>query len=163
MKRYTLILALACSSFLFYSCNDDTVSTQPLFTYSISHTDCKSTIMEDTSGLDCLEYEYDGSNVLTIHHINAGFNCCPDDFDAVISMSGNSIIIDETRIEGNCDCNCLFDMTYTIKGVKPGKYTISFSEPLVYSKDSVLVYTADLAKEPNGSLCVVRDHYPWGI
>ena len=46
------------------------------------------------SDQECIEYEYDYNFILHIKHINAGFNCCPGEIDADISISGSTAVED---------------------------------------------------------------------
>lgn len=115
---------------------------------------------------DCIEYQYDGQDVLSINHINAGFNCCPDELAAVISVEGNVITIEEVEYlySGGCYCLCLFDLGYEIAGLLPGEYTVRVIEPYRHPDDEPLEFTIDLSSSPSsGRHCVYRSHYPWGI
>ena len=111
---------------------------------------------------DCIEYQYDGSNVLLLKHINAGFNCCPE-ITTDITIEDNVITIEEIELSGDCDCLCLFDLDYEIRNLQPGEYTIRVIEPYVPEGEEILEFTVDLVSSPSGSYCVYRDFYPWGI
>jgi hypothetical protein len=114
---------------------------------------------------DCIEYLYDGSGVLLLGHVNAGFNCCPDEILADITIEGNAITIEESESleSGGCDCLCLFDVDYQVSNLPPGEYTIVVNELYLMEGDEILQFTVDLVSTPSGSHCVQRDHYPWGI
>ena len=73
------------------------------------------------------------------------------------------ITVSEYERGGNCDCDCLFDLTLRIKELPAGEYTFHFEEPLRGSDDAPLHFTVDLASEPEGETCVPRTRYPWGI
>ncbi len=133
-----------------------------------SHTDCKSFkstgILFDTPDtLSCVDYTFDASaNKLVMKHINAGFNCCPDVLYCIITLKGDTIIIQEDEKEAGCHCNCLFDLDMEITGVEAKKYQVQFIEP--YSGDQEdLQFEMDLTKNTNGSVCEVRKQYPWGV
>jgi len=113
---------------------------------------------------DCMEYQYDGQGVLLLKHINTGFNCCPDELFADITIEDNVITIveDEFLEGGGCDCICLFDVDYQISNLPPGEYTIKVYGMYLLGAD-ILEFTVDLASSPSGTYCVDRDHYPWGI
>ncbi|MCK4224718.1 MAG: hypothetical protein KAX39_06030 [candidate division Zixibacteria bacterium] len=115
---------------------------------------------------DCIEYQYDGASVLLLKHVNAGFNCCPDEILADITIEDNVITIDEDEsleLTGGCDCLCLFDVDYQISNLPPGEYTIRVYGMYLQEGDEILEFTVDLTSSPSGSYCVYRDHYPWGI
>jgi len=135
----------------------------------VKSSECKqftaaAAISEMPSDQDCLSYRYDGQGVLTLDHVNAGFNCCPGEISAEITIEGNTITITESEEGAYCDCNCLFDLEYRITGLDPGEYTIHVIEPYATGpEDEQLECTADLSTSPEGSCCVTRTHYPWGM
>ena len=110
---------------------------------------------------DCVEYQYYGDSILELHHINAGFNCCPGEIVADIDINDNVIIIRENETDSGCFCLCLFDVNYKIEGLMPGIYTIIFIEPYANDQDEKLEFTVNLNRATSGTYCVSRDHYPW--
>lgn len=112
---------------------------------------------------DCIEYQYDGENVLSIKHINAGFNCCPDEIKAIVNIEDNIITIKEKEYlySGGCYCLCLFDLDYDISGVSPEVYTIKVIEPYLPEGNEPLEFTVDLSSSTSGRYCVDRSGYPW--
>jgi hypothetical protein len=136
----------------------------------ITHTSgCKTySLTRDTHGTppdqDCIVYDYDGQNTLSVTHVNAGFNCCPI-IQANISVSGDTIMINEGETYGEwgpCACLCLFDVDYEVINIPPGTYTIIVNELCVFEGDDPLEFTIDLTEAPQGNYCAFRDHYPWG-
>ncbi len=116
------------------------------------------------SNQDCIEYEYDGEDLLLLNHINAGFNCCPI-IQANIVIDGSVITITEGETFdsfGPCYCLCLFDVDYQLAGVEPGEYTIVVNELYLQEGDEPLTFVVDLSAAASGSHCVQREHYPWG-
>jgi hypothetical protein len=112
---------------------------------------------------DCVQYEYDGTGVLTLKHVNAGFNCCPGKITADIDIENNVITIVEHESESACRCLCLFDVDYKIENLQPGEYEIKFAELYLDSGDDPLEFTCDLSQAPSGTYCVKRSHYPWDM
>lgn len=132
----------------------------------MSHSDCLT--MEKGGGdgeaaiaEDCIEYQYDGQGTLLLRHANAGLNCCPEDFAAVVTVIDGVITIDETPIPGFCDCLCLFNLDYAVINLPPGTYGLSVVEQCLDGDDQPLKTTIDLVSVPAGSFCLTRDHYPW--
>jgi hypothetical protein len=122
----------------------------------------KGLITPDSSSFwDCIEYEYDGESILTLQHINAGFNCCPE-IEINFHFEGNVITIEQIELEGMCDCNCLFDLDYQIENLAPGEYTIAVVEPYTIEVDAPLEFDVDLSTAASGEFCVYRFHDPWG-
>jgi hypothetical protein len=44
---------------------------------------------------DCMVYQYDGEGIVLLRHVNTGFNCCPGELLADITIQDNVIIIEE--------------------------------------------------------------------
>jgi len=118
---------------------------------------------EIPDSLSCAQYNYAASSgTLTIKHINAGFNCCPDKIDCHIIVRNDSILISETESAAACNCNCLYDLDIQLTNLSADHYTIHFTEP--YAGDQpALTFGIDLATETEGDYCVIRKQYPWGF
>jgi hypothetical protein len=115
---------------------------------------------------DCIQYQYDGAGILLLKHVNAGFNCCPDEILGDVTITGNHITLTETESlepSGGCFCLCLFDVDYQISDLPPGEYTITVNQLYLQPGTQTLEFTVDLVSSPSGSYCVQRDDYPWGI
>jgi len=134
----------------------------------VARTDCKdsggaSTAAADpTSSQECVQYDYDGARLLRLRHINAGFNCCPGTLSADIDIAGGTIRIAERESSSLCDCNCLYDLTYEIAPLTPGRYRIVVHGPYQTEEDPPLAFDVDLDRAVTGVFCVERTHYPWG-
>ncbi len=133
----------------------------------LGYGDCKlfdkeaADIQAPGSDQDCIEYDYDGGSVLSLKHINAGFNCCPVKIMADIDIENHLIIIKESEAEAGCHCLCLFDVDYEITDLEPGEYTVRVIEPYVHEGDEKLEFTVDLSNPTSGRHCVHRRYYPW--
>lgn len=116
-----------------------------------------------TSPSSCLQYTYDKlTNRLTLRHINAAFNCCPDTITCEVKQNGSTIEILEKEASALCNCSCLYDLDMVIDGLFEIRYLIRLTEPYAGSQEP-LIFTIDLKQKPSGELCVARDGYPWGM
>ncbi len=119
-------------------------------------------------GYTCAVYDYDGSGVLTLEHINAEFNCCQDLIYAVITIKNDTIGIAESEdpVGGLCDCMCLFDLNFEITDLPPGVYFIKFDVPYnswMSRGEEPLEFTADLRAAISDTFCVGRMGYPYPV
>jgi len=128
-------------------------------------TGCKTegaaTAASDSVSESCIVWAYDGQSRLALQHVNAGLNCCPEG-QAEITISEGLITVDESVINGLCDCYCLFDVDMVVANLPPGEYTFVVNEPLLYNPGETFEFTVDLNAEPTGMVCIERNLYPWG-
>lgn len=134
----------------------------------ISFTKCKNEYDSGYSAvitpdsLSCIDYSFDKTNKkLTIKHINAGFNCCPESLFCNVSLAKDTIIVQELQKKNGCKCNCLYDLDIVLNGVQAEKYIIKFVEPFTNDQEK-LIFKMDLTKENQGLFTVIRKKYPWG-
>ncbi len=132
----------------------------------VGYSDCKSfddeaKRLDSAPNLDCIEWNYTAEGQLYLKHTNAGFNCCPEELYAEITITADTITIEEYERGSLCHCLCLYDLDYTISNLEPGTYTIRVEEPYRQQTDPVLEITVDLSSAPMGSFCVKRSGYPW--
>jgi hypothetical protein len=151
---------LSCKSFGPHLCGGQGILT--------GATGCKSFAKEGREGgsssQDCLAYQYDGTSLLTLKHINAGFNCCPGEIFISVTVQDNVITIQEGETDALCDCLCLFDLDMQIPDLAPGQYLIVVQGMYVHhDTDTWLELVADLSSATSGSHCVERTYYPWGL
>lgn len=116
---------------------------------------------EPSSAEACVEYQYDGVNRLTLKHINAGFNCCPGEIHADISIDKGVIWVVESEAQAMCNCTCLYDLDFEINNLGTGEYVISIVEPYLDSHNEKLEFLLDLSSSMEGSYCVDREGEPW--
>jgi hypothetical protein len=147
----------------------ETITPQTNFSGKlISHSDCKSgelSVVESvtTDTLSCIEYKFNtGDNSLHLKHINSAFNCCPGEIFTSFKLSNDTIIVTESEREPGCKCNCLYDLEFEISGVTPKSYYFRIVEPYV-EEQKKLDFTVDFTKVKEGSVCVTRKIYPWGM
>ena len=164
-RLYLVMIAVVFSCFT-YSCDKEQENT--LTGSLINHTGCKMFksyyIDSDTPDtLSCINYSFDPSNnKLSLSHINAGFNCCPESLYCDIKMINDTIIIQEFEKEALCDCNCLYDLEIELNGVFSKIYYLKIIEPYAGDEEK-LFFQLDLEYHNQGSYCVTRKRYPWGI
>ncbi len=185
MKRM-FIYIIVCVSVVLAGCRGSEEVVTPAqpqgkpYGVLISHTDCKeqgallgkvldsdgmmngssNRPLSPASGEDCIEYRFSG-DTLSLKHINAAFNCCPGEIEVETSVAGDTIIIAEKEKEALCDCLCLYDLKMAIYNVSASGYTIVVRELYLTEEDEPLIFTVDLAGQPEGKHCVKRNHYPW--
>jgi hypothetical protein len=135
----------------------------------ISNSTCKndlkssSQVVATPDNLTCVEYSFDKEkSKLTIKHINSGFNCCPDSLYCKVKLKGDTIMIQEFEKSALCKCNCLYDLDIEVNSVEMKNYQIKFIEPYV-GEQTKLIFDIDLTKDSNGTFCVTRNQYPWGM
>lgn len=144
--------------------NKQLIVTGQLISNSTCKNDLKSSsqIIETPDSLSCVEYSFDKeTNKLTIKHINAGFNCCPDSLYCKAEQKGDTIQIQEFEKSTKCWCNCLYDLDIVIDGVNKKTYQIKFEEPYIADQKK-LTFEINLSADSNGRYCVTRKQYPWG-
>lgn len=171
-KKHWMITGLVTCIFLLAigGCKkDNSANLIPVATL-LQHTDCKlfqnNTASSGPSFApgpadDCIHYQYNGTDTLTFTHINAAFNCCPEEITAAIDIDGNQIIINEQEKKASCHCLCLYDLDYKIENLSPGCYSFRIIEPYIDSNDQILEFTLDLNETTNGDFCLPRNRYPW--
>ena len=155
MKKLILPILICL---VFISCKSNSLTESEPFGTLINSSGCRNLF---SNYEDCIEYEYDGENRLTLRHINAEFNCCST-ITADIDVREDTIIIEEKEYGAMCDCNCLYDLDYAIVNIKCKKYKIKVLELYVNENDEKLEFYIDLSSSLSGKYCVKRDHYPWG-
>ncbi len=166
--KWKSILIAAIMIFFFLGCGDKSTNQQsgPALS-SIAYGDCKVFIEKPgdviVPPVECLEYQYDGSDTLRLTHINSLFNCCPDDLTAEITVEGESIVIIEREdlTSGGCDCTCYYDVDMKITGIIPGIYAVSVYGP--YQDTARLQLYLDLSIEPSGIFCDSSELGDWEI
>jgi hypothetical protein len=153
--------------FLFSQCDDDP-QTKMNGTLS-EHSACKNFLVQNSSKFDVADtttsvvFTYsENQNLLILNHINAAFNCCPDDLYCEFYLSGDTIHVHEFEESALCDCNCLYDLTMQINQVVPGVYKLKFHEPYV-GNQPMLFFELNLTQDTSGTFTVTRTGYPWGM
>jgi len=63
-------------------------------------------------------------NSIYVAHLNASYNCCPDDIKVILSFEENNLKLSEEEINPVCDCICCYNIETEIKVFIPGEYII---------------------------------------
>jgi hypothetical protein len=167
MKRKYFLLTGIIPLIFVIGCHKDDHNDEHV-TIQVAHSDCKRLSSPDRqtvadSNESCIEYEYFlQQNKLFLKHINAGFNCCPEDIYCTLTVTNDTIKIQEFEMKQLCSCECLFDLDMEISGIFAGQYHLIVQEPYCGDQEK-LDFTIDLYEDPSGNYCVERNVYPWGF
>jgi len=164
MRKHVLLLSLLVCSLLIAGCERE---KQQVTATLKDHTGCKNLKSASDSDVpntqSCINWAYDNSTgVLSVKHINAGFNCCPDKLSCDVSLVGDTLVINEKEKSALCDCDCLFDLFIEVNHLEPQGYFIRIGEPYCGDQQK-LIFRVDLVNEPTGTFCAARNWYPWGM
>lgn len=156
---------------LFLGCENENESAKVPFEAEgklVENSECKgmkSMFLQDNTpdSLSCCEYSYNPeTEVLTLVHVNAGFNCCPGELSVDVYSANDTIFIEEFEEAALCNCNCLFDLEIELNNIPQQSVNLSFIEP--YAQDmEKLTFTINLNETTVGSVCATRKKYPWGV
>jgi len=123
---------------------------------SYDHTGCKD--QEKTidfglfTGFECVVWTYDGAGALELRHVNALFNCCPNEalgLTGEVAFADGVFTLTESDNGGDCRCMCRYDLVYQLSGVVPGAYEVvvaPFANPVAL----------DLSAAVEGWSCIDR-------
>jgi hypothetical protein len=163
---YSLLMAILSTIVILFSGCDEKESLPITFGLTNSPK-CKSldksaTLDEKADSLSCVEYSYNSSTeTLTLKHINAGFNCCPDKISFDATFRNDTLIVEESETSSFCDCNCLYDLEMEIKNFTDQRFQVKFIEPYRGNGEE-LIFEINLKTNKSGEWCVTRKNYPWG-
>ncbi|MBT7143349.1 MAG: hypothetical protein HN894_08415 [Bacteroidetes bacterium] len=166
MKNINTILVLIATIIfsLIAGCEEKTESTQESSLTSFDGCKyTKSVALVDSFPNDetCIQYFMEG-NTLIFKHINAGFNCTPDNILAEISISNNLIVIEENQeLSMPSDCKCLYDLEMQITNVDIDAYTVKVFEAYPAAPDDLIEFDLNLSLNTTGTYCLERDTPPW--
>jgi len=171
---YSLIY-LTLIAILFVSCEnkeDNKPIKEPIYgeikASLIQNSDCKHldksrSEFNFSTNESCVIYQYDESKgILSLTHVNAGFNCALTDLNIEIEVEGTSITIYENETNASADCQCLYDLDIELTSIAPQQYQFIFVEPYIQRQEA-LNFSIDLSEISEGEVCVPRVEYPWGI
>ncbi len=165
-----LFITVVITTTMILSCNHENETNQPSGVNGqlVGQSDCKnnksgSGTTEVSDSLSCVEYTFEATNnKLILKHINAVFNCCPGNLSCNVTISNDTIIIQESEQHALCNCDCLYDLDIEVTGIESRQYQIQFIEPYIGEQEP-LNFSIDLQNAATGSYCVSRTFYPWGF
>ncbi|UCG33801.1 MAG: hypothetical protein JSU68_04030 [Phycisphaerales bacterium] len=100
------------------------VAGQPPWLADYSNTGCLEGRSFGPCGDDDFDLTVEGST-LNITHLNATYNCCPDDIAVSLEIEDTTLILTEEEILTNpCFCLCCYEVHYTVTDLAPGTYTV---------------------------------------
>lgn len=168
--RKLIIAAALLLCFTWSGCeeeNSSPIDSPPGISGSLVKVDgCTTSLLKSAAdnNQSCVRFSYDPvTQVLTLQHINAGFNCCPREISAAVVVESGIIRITESESGGMCDCECLYGLHIRVDHIPAQAFTIKFVEPLLNAKDAPIEFTIDLSRVTEGEHCVPRNFYPWGM
>ncbi len=164
MKKIFIIAGAAFIAGFLISCERNN-SNGELSISVASDLVCKGAVPLKTNDpppeVSCINYSYDGDSILSMKHLNAGFNCCPDNFTVDIEIKGDSLIIREDDVKHGCKCNCLYDIEITVRNLPADKYHVRIIESYYNYSWPRLMFELDLKKTRTGEVCVTRPEGWW--
>ena len=166
MNLFIKLTFLTILSFVVIACNQtNDAPVNKLFEVKADYSKCLENdikIIENEPIATTVEYSFN-NDVLSIKHLASGFNCCFDYILVSIEIKDNVITIKENDINPNCRCLCLRDISYDIKDIIPGKYTIRITEPYLPENDTPIEFEVELKENSTGSQKFIRTTYPWNF
>lgn len=113
------------------SCKKESTN-DPMSIYDLSVDGCKP-MEDDAKGDNPFPAEYItlktiDNYYLLFNHINTIFNCQPGQITVTLSISNDTITLNEEESEYSADCVCPFDITFKLGPLEEGIYTIMFQK-----------------------------------
>jgi hypothetical protein len=135
----------------------------------VESTGCKDLAFAESSQADqriqaCLRYEYDGTSILLLTHVNTAYNCAAAGGTAgghVVVVPGRITIREDEDYPVPADCLCLFDVSYRVYFVAPRVYRVVVSELYLRDGNEPFEFELDLREAVSGEVCLDRHGYPW--
>ncbi len=164
MKRLLGISGMVLIAGVWISCERNN-NNGVLSVTSSSDLVCKgSTLLKTNDPVpenSCINYSYSGDSLLTLMHLNSGFNCCPESFAVDIEVRGDSLIIREDDTKHLCKCNCLYDLEIKVHNLPADQYHVRIVESKSMYSLPQLIFDVDLKKVKTGEVCVTRPEGWW--
>lgn len=125
--------AAMCAAFVVSSCSSDDEGTTTVNVRNVYTTGCKtegqpsqagSATTRSPFGAEYVEYKSKTDGYVYINHANVSYNCCSEEIDVTLTVTGNRISVVEKETDTSCNCLCPFDVSYEVGPLKAGKYIL---------------------------------------
>ena len=64
-------------------------------------------------------------NSIHVTHLNATYNCCPDDIEVTLFIEGNNLrLIEDEILTTPCTCLCCYNVETEVAGLIAGEYSV---------------------------------------
>jgi len=90
---------------------------------SFSVAQCQGDTGSMPTGDDALSASV-SDGVIDVEHLAVTGNCCPEGWDIGVVVDGSELDVWYYG-DGDCDCECLYDLEYQITGVESGTWTLN--------------------------------------
>jgi len=160
MKNLIKVLFLfGIIGFIAFSCDEDDTTSKILQVKDLTYNGCK----EQKSNSDTIEEYIDfciiDSNYLAVRHVNAIFNCCPEEIIIEAKIKNSEIFYNSFHKVNGCHCECYYDTYCKIGPLSFDKYTFIMS---TYDIDDPIEFTIEFNQTTQGKYIIEREHvnYP---
>lgn len=153
-----------------FSCKENVTTVIPVASY-LGHSECGNVWSQSRgSGLqndiragqnEIVQWSY-LNRTLTISHVNACFNCCPE-IGSEIKVDGNTILVTEVEIKGECHCLCLMTLKYEVTNLHTGNFKLKITSPYIPNHGGPVEVDINCSEGGSGRAEFVRGVYPWDV
>lgn len=154
---FKLSLFLILIVFIATSCEDkDGANAKILEVKDLTYEGCKEQKNTSDSIEEYVEYYTIDSNYLAFRHVNAIFNCCPEEINIEAKIENSKIFYNSFHMVDGCRCYCLYDTYCKIGPLSFSKYTFKFN---TYGIDEPIEFTLDFSQATQGKYTIEREDY----
>lgn len=125
-SKLTFTTMLVFFFLLGISCENDTNKMKSDFKVEgFSHTGCKNkTRSNSKEDAEYMHLKTVAQNTLRVQHLNATFNCCPQELIVNTTVRNDTILINEDEKMQGCNCVCKYDLRYKLVSLDYGTYHV---------------------------------------
>jgi len=136
--------------------NNDVTNSKTLEVKDLTYEGCKEQKNISDSIEEYIEYYTIDSNYLAIKHVNAIFNCCPEEINIKAKIENSKIFYNSFHKVDGCRCYCLYDTYCKIGPLSFSEYTFKVN---TYGIDEPIELTLDFSQATQGKYTIERDEY----